>query len=277
MKSLSISCCSKLVAPSRRYKPSPSRELKLRNNLRHAQSFLLGTSLALLPGVALAESGVQTRTTMLFGGFFKKKPIDYTSLSYPANEMGEAAKAGEVPSVSKQGYSIATFAGGCFWGLELAYQRVPGVTATAVGYTQGDTEEPTYQETCSGTTGHTEAVQVYYDPKECSFDTLLDVFVKRVDMSQVNGQGNDRGTQYRTGVYFHTPEQEAQAKQRFQEVQEEYSRAGPQGLARMVKEVASELKPAEVFWPGEEYHQQYLEKGGQSAAKGATANIRCYG
>ncbi|CAN0326177.1 unnamed protein product, partial [Hapterophycus canaliculatus] len=112
-----------------------------------------------------------------------------------------------VPSKSEGGQDIATFAGGCFWGLELAFQRVPGVVGTSVGYTQGEVEKPTYGEVCSGATGHTEAVQVFYNPSEVTFEELCNVFFGRINPTQVNGQGGDRGTQYRTGVYPHTKEQ----------------------------------------------------------------------
>ena len=206
----------------------------------------------------------------IFGGGAAEQKIVYELLKEPAKEMGEAALAGEVPSVSKKGYSIATFAGGCFWGLELAYQRVPGVVDTAVGYCCGDDDQPTYGAVCSGSTGHTEAVQVYYD-ETCKYEDLLDCFFQRVDPTTVNGQGNDRGTQYRTGVYTHTEEQMAAATERFEREKGNFRRP-----------IASELLKAEVFWPAEDYHQHYLEKGGrfnspQSAEKGATDTIRCYG
>lgn len=121
-------------------------------------------------------------------------------------------------------------------------------------------------------TGHTEAVIVLYDPKECSYETLLDTFFGRVDPLTVNGQGNDRGRQYRTGVYYHSKEQEEIAKARFGLEQKKYSN----------RKIASECLQAMPFWPAEKYHQQYLEKGGrfnspQSAAKGCTDTIRCYG
>ncbi|GMI50712.1 hypothetical protein ScalyP_jg11927 [Parmales sp. scaly parma] len=222
---------------------------------------------------------VQTRTRLwgLFGNSASK--ITYANLAFPASEMGEAAKATQIPSKSlKEGSDIATFAGGCFWGLELAFQRVPGVTQTAVGYTQGPVEMPDYGSVCSGSTGHTEAVQVYFDPSETSFEKLLDVFFTRVDPTTVNGQGNDFGSQYRTGVYVHSPEQMAAAQARFDKV------AGNLGknFLGQPKKIASELKEAEIFWPAEKYHQQYLSMGGrggnpQSAEKGATDTIRCYG
>ena len=149
---------------------------------------------------------------------------------------------------------------------QLAYQRVPGVEYTTVGYTQGDADYPTYGAVGMGITGHTEALSVYYDPKKVSYEKLLDTFFGRVNPMTVNGQGNDRGTQYRTGVYFHSKEQEEIARARFEKEQQNYKRP-----------MATELKAATPFWPAEKYHQQYLEKGGQDASKEATETIRCYG
>ncbi|CAM9716550.1 unnamed protein product [Discosporangium mesarthrocarpum] len=208
---------------------------------------------------------------MMFSNPFKKKEVDYDALEGGAAEAARAALKGEVPSKSENGDSIATFAGGCFWGLELAFQRVPGVTATSVGYTQGNLEKPTYGEVCSGSSGHTEAVQVFYNPLEVSFESLMEVFFGRIDPTQKDGQGGDWGTQYRTGVYPHTEEQEKAAVAAIAKVQEQYTQP-----------IATEVKPAVVYWPAELYHQQYLSKGGrfgqpQSAEKGATETIRCYG
>ena len=121
-------------------------------------------------------------------------------------------------------------------------------------------------------TGHTEAVIVLYNPEECSYESLLDVFFERVDPLTVNGQGSDRGRQYRTGVYYHSETQEKVAMARFAKEQQRYDK----------QKIATECLPAKLFWPAEEYHQQYLEKGGrfsspQSAEKGCTDEIRCYG
>ncbi len=215
----------------------------------------------------------------LFGGSaaaaaFGQKKIDYGALDHPGPELALAASEGKVLATSPRDprLSLATFAGGCFWGLELAFQRVPGVEHTAVGYTQGPEREPTYEQVCSGGTGHTEAVVVYYDPDQVTYEQLLDTFFSRVNPTTVNGQGNDFGRQYRTGVYPHTPEQEAVARIRFEREQAKYGRTP----------IATELKAAQPFWPAEKYHQQYLAKGGrsgmpQNASKGATDTIRCYG
>ncbi|KAG5188013.1 peptide methionine sulfoxide reductase [Tribonema minus] len=160
----------------------------------------------------------------------------------------------------------ADFAAGCFWGLELAFQRAPGVVSTKVGYTQGAKKDPTYTEVCAGTTGHAEAVRVLFDPAQTTFDALLDVFWGRHDPTQLNGQGNDLGTQYRGGVYYHSEAQKAAIEE---------SRAREQ--AKHDKPIVTEVLPAATFWDAEDYHQQYLEKGGQIAKKAASETIRCYG
>lgn len=149
----------------------------------------------------------------------------------------------------------ATFAAGCFWGVELAFQKLKGVTGTRVGYTQGETENPNYQMVCTGRTGHAEAVLVDYDPNVISYDELLDVFWKKHDPTQLNRQGPDVGTQYRSGIYVHTEEQrDAAIKSRDQLAQS----------GRYRQPVVTEIKPAAVFYDAEEYHQRYLEKRGMT-------------
>lgn len=161
-------------------------------------------------------------------------------------------------------YEVATIALGCFWGGELEYMRVPGVVGTKVGYTQGAVENPSYQDVCSGTTGHTEAIQVVFDPDVVGYERLVQVGMERLGDSRnlLNQVGNDQGTQYRHGVYFHTKEQKEVARK----VVDSY---GPK--------CKTEILPAKVFYDAEDYHQQYLLKGGQSARKGDTETIRCYG
>ena len=167
-------------------------------------------------------------------------------------------------SSSSSRYEVATFALGCFWGGELEFMRVPGVVGTAVGYTQGTVEDPTYQQVCSGTTGHTEAILVVYDPTKASYEMLVDVAMDRLGENKylLNQVGNDKGTQYRHGVYYHTPEQEKVAQK---------------VVGSFGADCVTECKPAQVFYFAEDYHQQYLLKGGQSARKGDTTVIRCYG
>ncbi|KAK9845330.1 hypothetical protein WJX81_003596 [Elliptochloris bilobata] len=184
------------------------------------------------------------------------------------------------PAAAPDDLQLATFAGGCFWGLELAYQRVPGVVRTSVGYTGGHDPAPNYNSVCSGSTGHAEAVQVTYDPREVSYERLLSEFFQRVDPTTRNRQGGDVGSQYRSALYHHSPEQQAAAKKAFAEASEQLA----QGTFRPVRgrSLVTELAPAGDYYLAEKYHQQYLAKGGrfgmaQSADKGATDKIRCYG
>jgi peptide-methionine (S)-S-oxide reductase len=147
----------------------------------------------------------------------------------------------------------ATFGAGCFWGVEAAFRRVPGVTATAVGYAGGRTTAPTYQEVCTDKTGHAEVVQVEYDPAKVSYSDLLRVFWENHNPTQLNRQGPDVGTQYRSAIFFHTPEQQAAAI----ESKKEEQRSG-----KYTKPIVTEITPAAEFFRAEDYHQQYLEKRG---------------
>lgn len=187
----------------------------------------------------------------------------------------------KAPAEAPAGLKLATFAGGCFWGLELAYQRVPGVVSTTVGYTGGKDPHPTYDSVCMGYTGHTEAVQCTYNPAECTYDKLLDVFFEKVDPTTLNRQGSDRGSQYRSGIFFHDEEQKQAAAKRVQQLNEQLA-AGTAGKRWEGKKVVSALEPTGDYYLAENYHQQYLSKGGrfgraQSAAKNCADPIRCYG
>jgi peptide-methionine (S)-S-oxide reductase len=148
----------------------------------------------------------------------------------------------------------ATFAAGCFWGVETAFRQVEGVVDTAVGYTGGKKEHPTYEEVSSGTTGHAESVQVTFDPAKVSYEKLLSVFWSIHDPTQVNRQGPDIGTNYRSAIFYHTPAQKAAA---------EASKADLERSGRFGKRaIATEIVPASAFWRAEEYHQRYFEKHG---------------
>merc|ERR1712216_701894 len=160
----------------------------------------------------------------------------------------------------------ATVAGGCFWGLELAFQRVPGVVSTSVGYINGHIKDPTYEQVCSGSTGHAEAVDMQFDPETISYKEILEVFWDQHDPTTLNRQGNDVGTQYRSGIYYHTEEQKKIA---------EASKAAE--AERLGRPIATEIMKASKYYMAEAYHQQYLAKGGQTAAKGDLTGIRCYG
>ncbi|KAF5731033.1 putative methionine sulfoxide reductase [Tripterygium wilfordii] len=197
--------------------------------------------------------------------------LGFGSKSSDPSAMNSSIPQGPDDDVPAPGQQFAQFGAGCFWGVELAFQRVSGVTKTEVGYTQGMMHNPTYEDVCAGTTGHNEVVRVQYDPKACSYESLLDALWARHDPTTLNRQGNDVGTQYRSGIYFYTPEQENAARESLEKQQKLLNR-----------KIVTEVLPAKKFYRAEEYHQQYLEKGGrmgskQSAAKGCNDPIRCYG
>jgi len=147
----------------------------------------------------------------------------------------------------------ATFAAGCFWGVEAAFRKVKGVVRTEVGYTGGITENPTYEDVCTGKTGHAEAVQVEYDPSEVSYEELLDVFWSIHDPTTRNQQGVDIGSQYRSAIFYYTAEQKRIAEESKRRLQES---------GKFDKPIVTEIVPASTFWRAEEYHQCYLEKKG---------------
>jgi peptide-methionine (S)-S-oxide reductase len=147
----------------------------------------------------------------------------------------------------------ATFGAGCFWGVEAKFRAVKGVTATAVGYEGGKTDNPSYRDVCSDTTGHAEVVEVDYDPALVSYEQLLDLFWNSHDPTTLNRQGPDWGTQYRSVIFYHTPEQQAAALA---------SKERVQASGRYRRPVVTAIEPAGTFWRAEEYHQQYLEKRG---------------
>jgi peptide-methionine (S)-S-oxide reductase len=152
----------------------------------------------------------------------------------------------------------ATFAAGCFWGVEAAFRQVPGVVDAAVGYTGGKLVNPTYEDVCTDRTGHAEAVQVEFDPAKVSYGRLLDVFWENHDPTTKNRQGPDVGTQYRSAIFYHDAEQERAAKDSI--VHQEKS-------GRFLRPIVTEIVPAVEFWQAEEYHQRYLEKRGLAHCK----------
>jgi peptide-methionine (S)-S-oxide reductase len=149
----------------------------------------------------------------------------------------------------------ATFGAGCFWGVEVAFRQIPGVKATAVGFLGGHLDRPTYEDVCYRGTGHAEVVQVEFDPARVSYDDLLTVFWENHDPTQLNRQGPDIGDQYRSAIFFHSPEQEAAATA---------SKAARSESGKHRRPIVTEITAASTFWVAEEYHQQYLEKRGLS-------------
>jgi peptide methionine sulfoxide reductase msrA/msrB len=148
-------------------------------------------------------------------------------------------------------YMIATFGAGCFWGVEEAFRTLPGVKETMVGYTGGTLSNPTYENVCSHTTGHAEAVQITYDPKEISYEKLLEVFWANHNPTTKNRQGPDIGSQYRSAIFYHAPEQKALA---------EKSKAALKKSGKWQTPIVTEISPAGEFYRAEEYHQKYLMK-----------------
>lgn len=151
---------------------------------------------------------------------------------------------------------IATFGAGCFWGVEEAFLRVPGVTKTTAGYLGGTLANPTYEDVCGGTTGHAEVVRVEFDPSVVTYGRLLEVFWNEHDPTQKNRQGPDIGDQYRSAIFTHSDEQKKLA---------EASKAALEASKRFAKPIVTEITPASAFYPAEEYHQQYLRKRGLSS------------
>lgn len=159
-------------------------------------------------------------------------------------------------NIFDENIQVATFAAGCFWGVEETFGSLPGVRATTVGYTGGHTSNPTYEEVCADRTGHAEAVRVEYDPRKISYEQLLDVFWNNHNPTTLNSQGPDFGSQYRSAIFYHTPEQERLARD---------SKAALGKSGRFARPIVTEIVPAAEFYPAEDYHQKYLAKHGLGA------------
>jgi len=151
---------------------------------------------------------------------------------------------------------VASFAAGCFWGVEDAFRQLPGVKQTVVGYEGGSYEHPSYQDVCSGRTGHAETVEITYDPAEISYEALLRVFWENHDPTTLNRQGPDFGEQYRSAIFTHSTEQTELAEE---------SKKKLDASGTFKRPVVTQIVPASTFWPAEDYHQQYFEKHGISA------------
>ena len=150
----------------------------------------------------------------------------------------------------------ATFAAGCFWGVQAEFDKVKGVVATTVGYTGGHTEKPAYEDVCSSQTGHAEALQVVFDPTVVTYEQLLDKFWSIHDPTTLNRQGPDFGSQYRSVILYHSPEQQAAAVAAMEKLEKAH---------RFPRPIVTQIVPAATFWPAEEYHQKYFQKHGGGA------------
>jgi len=149
----------------------------------------------------------------------------------------------------------ATFGAGCFWGVEETFRNVKGVRSTSVGYAGGTQQNPRYQDVCTDKTGHAEVVEIQFDPSQVGYDELLDVFWSNHNPTTLNRQGPDVGTQYRSVIFYHSPEQQASANA---------SKVKLEKSGRFNRPIVTQIEPASTFWRAEEYHQQYLQKRGQS-------------
>lgn len=154
-------------------------------------------------------------------------------------------------NTQRNGLEVATLGGGCFWCLEAVYDQLKGVTDVVSGYAGGHVKNPSYDAVCRGTTGHAEVVQVTYDPAQITFGDLLDVFFTIHDPTTLNRQGNDVGPQYRSAIFYHTPEQKAVAEQKIAEVTQARLWRNP---------IITEVTVADTFYPAEEYHQEYFAR-----------------
>jgi peptide-methionine (S)-S-oxide reductase len=175
--------------------------------------------------------------------------------SVPFSAAYAAAKGGHTNMETTTTVEKATFAAGCFWGVEAAFRQIHGVVSTEVGYTGGRTAHPSYEDVCTDRTGHAEAVEVTYDPSRVRYEDLLDVFWKNHDPTTSNRQGPDVGEQYRSAIFFHSAAQEAAAKA---------SKARLESEHRFRRPIVTQIVAAGPFYRAEEYHQQYLEKRGLS-------------
>jgi peptide-methionine (S)-S-oxide reductase len=181
-----------------------------------------------------------------------------TDRNLPPQQAGQRQTLAEqnVSDASKGRSELATFGAGCFWGVEETFRQIPGVISTAVGYSGGSKENPTYEDVCTDRTGHAEVVQVEFDPARVSYEQLLEVFWKSHNPTTLNRQGPDVGTQYRSLIFYHSPQQEAAARA---------SKERLQASGQYKKPVVTQIEPARTFWRAAEYHQQYLAKRGLSS------------
>ena len=175
----------------------------------------------------------------------KQRNVDLKAVARSAQSLHRASMKTEK----------ATFGAGCFWGVEETFRRLKGVVSTAVGYAGGTKDNPTYEDVCTDETGHAEVLEIEFDPAQLKYEELLDIFWSNHNPTTLNRQGSDVGTQYRSVIFYHSPEQKTAAEAS----KEKIDKSG-----RFRRPVVTQIEPAAKFWRAEEYHQRYLEKRGQS-------------
>lgn len=189
--------------------------------------------------------------------FSQKQTANKETVSQVGTRPGDIGKSADIDkAASERGHALAVFGAGCFWGVEAEYRHLPGVIATAVGYTGGKVENPTYKQVCSDTTGHAEAVLIEYDPKKVSYEHLLELLFEIHDPTTPNRQGVDIGSQYRSAIFYRNPEQEKIARA-FVAKQEK--------SGQFRRPIVTQIEPAATFYMAEDYHQQYHEKTGTAS------------
>lgn len=213
---------------------------------------LLGTSAGLL---TIAATAILAMTPAGCDPEQERETMTHQHGNTAAQAAPMAASKPEAKA-TVDSHPSATFAAGCFWGVEAKFRSIPGVVATAVGYTGGAVDNPTYEMVCSDATGHAEAVKVWYDPEKVTYEQLLDVFWANHDPTTPNRQGPDFGSQYRSAIFYETPAQKTAA---------EASRDALEASGRFRRPIVTQVVPGDTFWMAEEYHQQYLEKRGQAS------------
>lgn len=189
------------------------------------------------------------------GGCTRSSETSQAAAPQPAAAGMTAPSTPAENNTKENKMAIAMFGAGCFWGVEETFRTMPGVIGTKVGYAGGKLDNPTYKDVCTDRTGHAEVVQITYDPTKINYTTLLDTFWKCHDPTQMNRQGPDYGTQYRTVIFYTTPEQQKEA---------EASKMSLAGSGKWKRPIATAIEPAPTFWPAEDYHQQYLFKRGEA-------------
>lgn len=198
-----------------------------------------------------------TRTTLIGLGVLAAMAlavsVAFAGCTAPSSAQTEAAQTNEGSGEVAMATETATFGAGCFWGVEERFRQTEGVVDTEVGYQGGHTENPTYRDVCSHTTGHAEVVQLKFDPEKVSYEDLLRIFFAMHDPTQVNRQGPDVGDQYRSVIFYHTEAQKASA---------EKIKAQLDGTGEYKRPIATQIEAAPTFWPAEDYHQEYFAKRG---------------